>query len=211
MKIWELDRTEGKKYKIVNGLKARDIIKKTIWTVGEYGDLFDNDGIELAFHFTTGHLLDFEFEEVKELTGYERVKKGEKYYYFDNTYLISQKIEGQTKTVTTDENQNTDDRRYVSGNYFSTLEAAIKEGGIITLYQKIKRFSVENGWKDEMLCDVDFEKYLIYINYKMKIFEISSDKSLPDILQVHFVSKEIAEKAIEIFGDEIKKVYGIED
>lgn len=205
MKIWELDRTEDKKYKIViNPEEKRYKIdqedENAIFIFDSSGDLFDDEGVEISDLFSMGLILNLEFEEVKEIQN-GRPKNGENYFYITDNAVC----------VTEETNCEIDDKRFNNGNYFTDFKKASKEYQIIKLYQKLKKFSVDNGWKDSMLLDKNAYKHCIYLDYDKQCFKTTYQLHCPIFTQMFFATKEVAEKAIELFGDEIKKVYGIED
>lgn len=100
------------------------------------------------------------------------------------------------------------DVMYETGNYFPDQQTAEKFNKIQTLQRKLLRFSLENGgdkidWKDS-----DTKKWYIQQDYDANIIiDWFYNMHLPN--EVYFVSKKVAEKAIELFKDEIIEVYNI--
>jgi hypothetical protein len=74
------------------------------------------------------------FEVTK--TGWERVERGEDYYF--NNYKGS-------ATVLTEGYSNTDKKLYGIGNYFSTEEQAVKQGKIDSLRRRMERWASEHS------------------------------------------------------------------
>lgn len=65
------------------------------------------------------------------------------------------------------------------------------------------KFTIENGWNDELWEDCDMEKYYIYFDYHRKIFGIDYNMFFKKQGTIYFISEEIAQRAI----DEIVKPY----
>ena len=67
MKIWELDKTEGKKYKIVNDDNLSKHTKAFTWSFSSDGGLTSSEGRDITIYFSNiNRILNFEFEEVKD-------------------------------------------------------------------------------------------------------------------------------------------------
>ena len=101
------------------------------------------------------------------------------------------------------------DAMYETANYFPDEPTAEKFNKIQILQRKLLRFSLENGgdkidWED---CNV--QKWYIYqYHYDASItVSVCYNTHLPN--EVYFISKEVAEKAVELFKDEIIEVYNI--
>lgn len=200
MKIWELDRTKGKRYKIVNIPVEVEPWVKCNWIINSDKDLIsEKTDRDITDCFNSNDLLELEFEEVKELTGYERVGDSQPFYFIDGFKEIC--------SLQEDNSGGRDNILYEKGNYFSTYSAAEKESKIIGLYQRMKRFSIENGWDDSMLLDGRKPKHSMYMDLFKNKLVLSDSPSFPDTFQVYFTSKEIAKKAIEQFGQEWIDIY----
>ena len=83
------------------------------------------------------------------------------------------------------------------GNYFKTQEEAERKRFEIRLHRQLELFALENNETEIDWNDMS-KKYMIFYS---KNIGMSIDKvySLKDFGQVYFTSKEIAEKALEIF------------
>ena len=151
---------------------------------------------------TVFNVLDW-YEEYTEpeLTGWERVKKDEINYYID----IDGLIEGDLEIF-----DNVDNRCFNIANYFSTKEKAEEINFKQTLFRKLQRFSDENrgneiDWSD---CSKKFCINYDYYNKKLDIFDHVFVKQFG---QVYFISEEIAQKAIELFHDDLIKYFTTHD
>ncbi len=98
-----------------------------------------------------------------------------------------------------------DDDCYEIANYFSTKEKAEEINFKQTLFRKLQRFSDENGgneidWKDH------FSKKL-YIAYQGGELFVDWMSEAKYFGQVYFISREVAQQAIELFHDELIKYF----
>ena len=94
------------------------------------------------------------------------------------------------------------DKEFINfGNYFKTKEEAERKCFEIRLHRKLELFALENNvteinWNDSS------EKYMINYNKDKGIF-IDRVYTLKIFGQVYFTSKEIAEKALKSFKDDL--------
>lgn len=133
-------------------------------------------------------------QEIKHITGYERVSLGGEY---------SCNITNDEVFVASEDSHVVDDRRYECGNYYSSREIAKNNARADALMRKLRRFSAEHeGWKMDW-NDKNSKKWRIYYNYGLKEFfaEWSLIFRMPFV--VYFHSREIAEAAIEEFREEL--------
>jgi hypothetical protein len=129
-------------------------------------------------------------------TGWERVSDGGLYYYtFSNL----------TATKVRETRHSDDSRNYNNGFYHSTKEHAIKQAKIDSLRRRMQRFADEN-YKDVEWGRVN-EHWLVVLE-GARLF-VGEYRELRHPFQIYFGSKEGAEKAIELFGDEIKEMMGV--
>ena len=154
------------------------------------GKLFNIDN---SFDFTSEYE---EYIEPKPLTGWERVD-GKMYNVIVVNDLGESMECGQFK----------DYMYYKQANYFSTKEKAEEINFKQMLFRKLQRFSDENGgneidWNDEIKM-----KWGIWYNHEYE--ELASCPYFygQAFGQVYFISKEVAEKAIELFRDELIKYF----
>ncbi|WP_317327047.1 hypothetical protein [Turicibacter sanguinis] len=188
----------------MNGLEAIELMKQgSQVSDGEYVYKIENNlvlvrslngklfNIDNSFDFTSEYE---EYIEPKPLTGWERVD-GKMY----NVILVNdlgKSMEcGQFK----------DDMYYKQANYFSTKEKAEEIDFKQTLFRKLQRFSDENGGNE-----IDWNnsrKYFIKYYSKGEKLAVDYAYRLYNFGQVYFASKEVAEKAIELFHDELIKYF----
>lgn len=154
------------------------------------GKLFNIDN---SFDFTSEYE---EYIEPKPLTGWERVD-GKMYNVIVVNDLGESMECGQFK----------DYMYYKQANYFSTKEKAEEINFKQMLFRKLQRFSDENGgneidWNDEIKM-----KWGIWYNHEYE--ELASCPYFygQAFGQVYFISKEIAEKAIMLFHDDLIKYF----
>ena len=91
------------------------------------------------------------------------------------------------------------------GNYFKTQEEAERKRFEIKLHRQLELFALENNETEIDWNDMS-KKYMIFYS---KNIGMSIDKvySLKDFGQVYFTSKEIAEKALETFEDDLIRYF----
>ena len=91
------------------------------------------------------------------------------------------------------------------GNYFKTQEEAERKRFEIKLHRQLELFALENNETEIDWNDMS-KKYMIFYS---KNIGMSIDKvySLKDFGQVYFTSKEIAEKAVEAFKDDLIRYF----
>lgn len=189
MKITELDlQAEGKRYKCGN----------SIFKV-QGGNLIDVErdtylGVE---NISIADLLEMDFEEIKEMKNpYERVDNRDLYYVVRERGGV-----GNFKDL----NDHIDDKLLNSLNYFNNKNYAEYIAFKETLMRKLDRFAWENNEKviDWYDCST---KYYIKFEIDIKKFRISRCISCRSN-DIYFTSKEIAEKALEEFKDDLIKLY----
>ena len=149
--------------------------------------------IDDCFDFT----IDYEEYIEKQLTGWERVAKGEKYVSIIQYHKVKY----------TEFEDETDDNIYGIANYFSTEEKAEEINFKQTLFRKLQRFSDENGGNEIDWNDEDQSKYHINYSYYSDKFIIDSHNSIQELGVVYFMSTEIANQAIELFHDDLIKYF----
>ena len=192
----------------MNGLEAIELMKqgKKVSIVDAAGFYQIKDGrIWLTYPTSkvTGEVLFFdlsntycEYIEPKPLTGWERVD-GKMY----NVILVNdlgKSMEcGQFK----------DYMYYKQANYFSTEEKAEEINFKQRLFRKLQRFSDENGGNEIDWENTNQKKYCILYCHSFK--ELQSDFTWvrQNQGQIYFISKEIAEKAIMLFHDDLIKYF----
>lgn len=129
---------------------------------------------------------------------YERAKKGEQYYSFcdDLTEISSYREDGVR----------IDDYIFENGLYFNEKTFAEKTAKEVELYLKLKKFTYDNGWSDEVWNNTDIPKYSIrktHLNNIVTVCELFFEKTANVI---YFSSEKIAQQAIETFRELIEEV-----
>ena len=191
----------------MNGLEAVELMKQgSQVSDGEYVYKIENNlvlvrslngklfNIDNSFDFTSEYE---EYIEPKPLTGWERVEDGERYRTIDECSVWEYR----------EENDGSDVLLYNIANYFSTKEKAAEINFKQTLVRKLQRFSDENGGNEIDWENTNQKKYCILYCHSFK--ELQSDFTWvrQNQGQIYFISKEIAEKAIELFHDELIKYF----
>lgn len=124
-------------------------------------------------------------------------KRMEKYYFIDNDSKI---IESAWT------NHNLDICRYEQGNIFKTEKEALRERDKRTLLTRFRQFrdKCNRDWKPT----INEKKYYIFFNFEEHKFKVDWFRQIGifESLGV-FKNKEDCDRAIELFGDEIKRLY----
>ena len=103
-------------------------------------------------------------------------------------------------------NDSNDEEIIDFGNYFKTQEEAERKRFEIKLHRQLELFALENNDTEINWWDNSSEKYLIDYSKDMGI-SIGVVYSLKNFGQVYFTSKEIAEKALETFKDDLLRYF----
>ena len=138
----------------------------------------------------------------KKRTGYERVKNCDTYYSSNNGDLSE--CDGNIYTED-DINDYVDNSRYDNADYYNDKILAKNITRADTLMRRLRRFAVENGGsfsRDEWE-DIDIEKYSIWYDYDENRIDIGGTNGVFDLFQVYFRSREITQKAIDTFKEEL--------
>lgn len=207
--IDEVIKDKEKEKRTMNGLEAVALMHE-----GKIAQLVDTDLIyciqngtvmskripsekwlkNLQFDFQ----LDYEeYIEPKMLTGWGRPCYKGSYFY----------IHSNGVSCGTDIYNSVDRERMDNANYFSTEEKAEEINFKQILFRKLQRFSDENGGNEIDWSDTDQLKYGIFYNSDSNRL-LSDDRWVSrDFGQVYFISEEVAEKAIELFHDDLIKYF----
>lgn len=188
MKITELDlKTEGKRYKCGNSM-----------FVVKNGDLFD---IEMYTYLKDeslplAELLELDFKEVKETKNpYKQAGYGNKYYSIFESRI----------SLNTDSNHEIDNKLFSTANYFDNKEYAKYIAFKETLMRRMDRFAWEHNAR-VIDWDKNLSNYCIIFDNQNKDVEITVAYAYQSN-DVYFTSREIAEKALEEFKDDLMKLY----
>lgn len=106
-------------------------------------------------------------------------------------------------------NDSIDKRRCEIGNIFLTEEKAEKELKKLSLLTRFRMFRdrCNRGWEPDFK-DVSQDKHSIQFNYNFGTFTIFNSGHIDGFrLLGYFKEREDAERAIELFGDEIKCLF----
>lgn len=160
-----------------------------------------SNGKEIEFELTNEQIkVICEADKPAKLTGWERVKKGEEFWCIDECGKIVRMNETGLTTC---------DERYNIGNYFSTYEMAERVKLKQDIERKMLRFAelndkVKLDWSNysqkkyyiEPICGSAGYYFEIGHHWGVKLFGIQ-----------YFSSKELANNALEIFHEDLKKCY----
>ena len=188
MKITELDlKTEGKRYKCGNSM-----------FVTKNGDLFD---VEMHTYLKdecipVAELIEMEFREVEKMKNpYARVDYKDWYYAIERVGSVTSLAD----------NSDYDNRMFNIANYFNNKEYAEYVSFKEDLMRKMDKFAWEHNARV-----TDWNNILTKFHI---IFNHDNNEPMVDwscayaCNNVHFTSKEIADKALEEFKDDLIKLY----
>ena len=154
----------------------------------------EHDGKKVEVELTAEQVKELGLQEEKK-TGWER---GDETYYFITTYMQL----GEESDLKVE----LDNERYSVGNYFTDKTLAEKMLKRVRLMLKMQKWADEHNepldWNDNNMF-----KYRINYNTNHRELRVSYDIVSRLVGAVYFSSYDIAEKAIEEFGDEIIDCY----
>lgn len=119
---------------------------------------------------------------------FKRVNYGEIFFYTSAFGTIEQSVEFNNKYC---------DILYELGNYSTNEIFLKKKKEQEILNQLLRKFTIENGWKDEFWYDLDMKKYYIVYSYKYQKYYIFEQKdNLRYVNEIYFINKQIAQRAL---------------
>lgn len=145
--------------------------------------VMDNDNVEVVLE-----------EDSKKETGYERVDTG------GNYYLVSYRNE---VLVLPESNCDLDYDYYDNANYYSSKEIAENNARADRLMRQLRRFSVENRKSKIDWTNRENRKYRIIYNHLGSMIRVERSFFVESFGAVYFDSRELAERAIKEFKDEL--------
>ncbi|OSA95647.1 UNVERIFIED_ORG: hypothetical protein B2H93_04295 [Clostridium botulinum] len=190
MKLWEILKSEnlGKTYKCSNNDKYK---------------LFTNEDNELYLgkendikpkQFTQNEMMSLDFDEIKELTGWEKQREDETFYFIDYDGII-------------EDDNGSDLNCYNNYNCFSTKEKAEEVNKEQLLYRMMKKFYDENDGNvnfNDSECN-----YHISYNKGLQSFEIDWGYDHFGLHSIYFSTYQLAKRCFEeIVKPFYKKYYG---
>ena len=126
-------------------------------------------------------------------TGYERVKRDQKYYTPLNSGVVFNNIDNYV---------NADNQIYDVANYYSDKTVAENNARADKLFRQLRRFAVENR-KEELDWDCETNKYYISYEHELETFFTDCNTYWQPFGTIYFDTEETAKKAIETFEDEL--------
>lgn len=175
MKLWEI-------LKVENSGKIYESNKGVIYQLSV--DSNNTPVLSNDILFTQKEFMELEFEEVKSLTGWERVDYGQTHYYIDYDGQVEPRKE-----------INTDDTLFRYNNYFATKEKAIEVTREQKLYRRMKKFYDEND--GSVNWNKNEYKYYIIFDHKYNIYKIYSTFDAEILGAIQFSSENLAKKCID--------------
>ena len=135
-------------------------------------------------------------------TGYERVTYGDIYYSSDNGGLSNDDTSVNTSDYMGDY---IDNAKYDNADYYNDETLVKNIAKADTLMRRLRRFAVENGgsFSKEEWENCDILKYYIWYNSCRREININDASYYKILFPVYFRSKEIAQKAINTFKEDL--------
>lgn len=142
---------------------------------------------------------------------YEKLKIEEteefEYPFAENEYYFTVSLDGDVTSYMWN-NHIFDTTRYSQGNAFKTKEEAKRERDRRALLTRFRQFRDKCNGEWEPDFDKDLGKYFICLNHKTNMLIIHFCYNLEDFnLFGYFKNESDAVRAIELFGDEIKRLW----
>ena len=100
---------------------------------------------------------------------------------------------------------NIDNICYENANCFETKEEAERVAFEQTLFRKIRRF--RDTYDEGVNWNNTSQKYYIHYDYRFKRIAINYAYTYRSINEIYFNSKEVAERCLEEFRDELEKYF----
>lgn len=167
--------------------------------------MLDGKEVELPINVSEEQLRNLvKMPEKKVLSGYERVKEGDKFWYI-STY--------GNVTYSEDDRFSSSDALYNIGNYFSREEVAHGVSMRLNLWMRIYAYAARKGY---LVKDGEWEKpeqkYVLSYDYLTGSIEaVGIDEEISnwkDFGTIYFNSREAARDVLTQFGDELHELFG---
>ncbi len=133
----------------------------------------------------------------KEPSPYDRVGHREKYYHLNDYLEVVEGIEIIESIAK---------KRHSCANYMDEKNA-IRKSKEMQLNFLFDKFTRENGWDDKFWEDNDSIKYYIVYDYNKNDFKIYSTFTTRATGEIYFISKEVAQEAINKYKNLFLEVF----
>ena len=190
MKIVDIELIEGNKYLCTNNNETY-IVSKNLNLMNMRNDE------DIKHTFNLNELLNLDFEEVIDKSDKWNIKEGEAYW------IVSQY--GKVSHISMNNNDCYDKLLIENANACKDKEYMKREALETTLKRKLKKFADINNDKEIDWNDNTVQKWCICKNNR--VIRPILHYCYNYFGQVYFLSKEICEKAIEEFRDELEEYF----
>ena len=129
--------------------------------------------------------------EPKYKNPFERVNQWEYYYsidVFDRKFEVVEYIQRHSGG---------DNSGFINDNYYNDKEFAEQVALDLNLQQRLRKFSYENGWRDELWEDTNTIKYSVFFDWLFKNWCFGTTLVNRNLFDVYFKDAEVARRAIE--------------
>lgn len=155
------------------------------------------NGKTVQVEMTEEQLKELGVIEERSRTGYERVEKSETYYVINT--------EDDSMINITEFNDQTDERCYNTGNYYSDKTIAENNARADKLLRCLRQWQAQNDkpismsdWKND-----NISKYYVDYDCFHELFFVTYAVRRRSLNNIYFTSDEKAKEAIEVFRDEL--------
>lgn len=156
------------------------------------------DGVEYRPDEDLVKLIKEHLQEKRHISCFDKVAFGKDYFFIGDEGVVHKERHAQTSS---------DTNRYRNGNYCTNYSYIVSRAREENLLRRMWRFSMENDGDKIDWKDINQIKYYLLIDTSGGI-KVSSCNFSRYLGRVYFISKEVAEKAKELFGKEFKELYG---
>lgn len=192
MKIDDIELIEGNKYLCTNNNETY-IVSKNLNLINMRNDE------DIKHTFNLNELLNLDFEEVIDKLDKWNIKEGGSYWFVNRYDKVS--------PISMNNNDCYDKLLIENANACKDKEYMKREAFETNLRRKLKRFADINNDKDIYWNECDVSKWYIF-GFKGNVEPACTYcNDYFDFGQVYFSSKEICEKAIEEFRDELEEYF----
>lgn len=127
-------------------------------------------------------------DKPKHKTPWDRVEVGKIYSYINEFGTICYNKEKTTRL---------DDERYLNLNCYNNKDFCHQMKLHWLLYKKLYKFSLENGWSEDLWRDRNVDKWFYMKNAVSGKYDCYASCLFKDDFKVYFVSQDICQQAVE--------------
>lgn len=158
------------------------------------------DDKTIEVELTKEQAEDIGLVEKQSTSNWGKIRKGTSYYWIGDDG-------GVNKEFVHDVSDLWDDNKYYIANCFGNIESAERWANILVLLSRIQRWADEHNQVKIDWNNLEQSKFSILYNMSKDAFDVEHSLYELSPFQVYFLSEELALEAIDIFKDDIRKIY----